>query len=143
MHWPDPREIRPTLEKIMATVKKAAAPVALELKTLVPARDFDLSKRFYRAIGFNEDWTNGEIAYFKNGNINFLLRSEEDPTHAPGMQMQIIVESVDEWYDYIRAALAAFGIDVEPPATRPWGARDFVVTDPSGVRWRITQHNLI
>src|SRR4051812_21857039 len=110
MHGPDPREIRPTLEMIMVTAKKTAPPVALELKALVPARDFDLSKRFYRAIGFNEDWTNGEIAYFKSGNTNFLLRSEEDPTHAPGMQMQIIVESVDEWYEWIRPALAAFDI---------------------------------
>jgi len=127
----------------MATAKKPAAPVALELKALVPARDFDLSKRFYRAIGFNEDWTNGEIAYFKSGTTNFLLRSEEDPTHAQGMQMQIIVESVDEWYEYIRPALESFGMTVDPPANRPWGARDFVLTDPSGVRWRITQHNLI
>ena len=30
----------------MATAKKSAPPVALELKALVPARDFDLSKRF-------------------------------------------------------------------------------------------------
>jgi hypothetical protein len=143
MHSPDPPTIRRHLEMNMATAKKTAPPVALELKALVPARDFDLSKRFYRAIGFNEDWTNGEIAYFKSGNTNFLLRAEEDPTHAQGMQMQIVVESVDEWYEYIRPALASFGMNVDPPVNRPWGARDFVLTDPSGVRWRITQHNLI
>ena len=127
----------------MATAKKIAPPTALELKALVPARDFDLSKRFYRAIGFNEDWTNGEIACFKNGNTNFLLRAEENPTHAQGMQMQIVVESVDEWFEFIRPAIASFGVTVEPPVNRPWGARDFVLADPSGVRWRITQLGLL
>jgi hypothetical protein len=127
----------------MATAKKVAPPAALAVKAVIPARDFDLSKRFYRAIGFVEDWTNGEIAYFKNGATNFLLRADEDAAHAGTVQMQIVVESADEWYEYVRPALATFGLSVDAPVNRPWGSRDFVLTDPSGVRWRITQESLI
>jgi uncharacterized glyoxalase superfamily protein PhnB len=33
-----------------------------------------------------------------------------------------------------------FAIRVEPPADRPWGLRDFTMTDPGGVLWRIGQN---
>ena len=123
----------------MATARLGAPAGALELKTFVPARDFDLSKRFYRAIGFHEDWTNGEIAFFKNGATCFLLRFEVDAGYAMGLQLQLIVDSVDDWNAHVRAAIGQFGLSVDPPTERPWGARDFVLTDPSGVRWRVTQ----
>ena len=32
-----------------------------------------------------------------------------------------------------------YGIMLEPPADRSWGLRDFVMTDPTGVLWRIAQ----
>jgi uncharacterized glyoxalase superfamily protein PhnB len=123
----------------MVTQKKSSPPVALELKPIIPARDFDLSKRFYRAIGFNEDWTNGEVAFFKSGDTSFLLRVEDDPGPPSKLQMQIIVDSADAWYEHVKAALEQFGMGVPAPVTQPWGARDFVITDPTGVRWRITQ----
>ena len=123
----------------MVTSKKAAPPAALDINAFIPARDFDLSKRFYRAVGFVEDWTNGEVAFFKNGGTSFLLRAEEDAAYAAGLQMQLVVSSADDWYEHIRPALDQFGVSAEPPVNRPWGTRDFVLTDPSGVRWRITQ----
>ncbi len=123
----------------MVTAKRNSPLAALELKAFVPARDFDLSKRFYRAVGFHEDWTNGEVALFKSGATSFLLRSEVDAGYATGLQMQIVVDSVDDLHDYIRSALEPFGLVPDAPVNRPWGTRDFVLTDPSGVRWRITQ----
>ncbi len=123
----------------MATSRKPPPLAALELKTFVPARDFDLSKRFYRAVGFIEDWTNGEVAMFKNGPTSFLLRAEEDAGYAAGLQMQVVVDSVDEVHEHLRTALDSFGLVPPAPVDRPWGARDFVLVDPSGVRWRITQ----
>ena len=125
----------------MVTAKKLLPPAALEVKAFVPARDFDLSKRFYRAVGFQEDWTNGEVALFKNGQTSFLLRFEEDAGYGAGLQLQILVDSADDWYEYIRPVLDRFGLAAEPPVNRPWGARDFVLTDPCGVRWRITEEN--
>jgi catechol 2,3-dioxygenase-like lactoylglutathione lyase family enzyme len=123
----------------MATAKRPAPRAALELKTFVPAADFDLSKRFYRAVGFQEDWTNGEVAMFKSGATSFLLRFETDAGYAGGLQMQILVDSVDDWYEHLRQSLEPFGLVPPAPVLRPWGARDFVLTDPSGVRWRVTQ----
>ena len=123
----------------MATSKSTSL-VAQELRTFVPASDFDLSKRFYRAVGFHEDWTNGEVAYFTSGDTGFLLKYETEAGYGSGLQMQVVVESVDTLHAQMRAALEPFGIVPPAPATRPWGARDFVLTDPTGVRWRFTQN---
>jgi uncharacterized glyoxalase superfamily protein PhnB len=35
-----------------------------------------------------------------------------------------------------------YAAKVEPPADRPWGMRDFVIVDPTGVLWRIAQNNV-
>jgi len=124
---------------MVTAAKKSTPPVALELKPIIPARDFDLSKRFYRALGFNEDWTNGEVAFFKSGPTGFLLRAQEEAAPANDVQMQIVVESADAWYEHVRPALAQFGVEVAAPVNQPWGSRDFVLADPCGVRWRVTQ----
>jgi uncharacterized glyoxalase superfamily protein PhnB len=36
--------------------------------------------------------------------------------------------------------VATYGVKAEPPADRPWGMRDFVIVDPTGVLWRIAQN---
>jgi hypothetical protein len=40
-----------------------------------------------------------------------------------------------------KAQLAAkYGVRAEPPGDRPLGMRDFTITDPTGVLWRIGQN---
>ena len=55
--------------------------------------------------------------------------------------MHLLVEDVEARWSHVQAqGLAAkYGVTVEPPADRPWGLRDFVVVDPTGVFWRIGQ----
>ena len=36
--------------------------------------------------------------------------------------------------------IGKYGVRVEPPADKPWGIRDFVIIDPTGVLWRIGQN---
>src|SRR5262245_939423 len=35
----------------------------IELKAFVPARDFELSKRFYQDLGFTMSWCDNDLAY--------------------------------------------------------------------------------
>ena len=34
-----------------------------------------------------------------------------------------------------------YGVRVVPPRDPPWGMRDFILFDPSGVLWRIGQNS--
>jgi hypothetical protein len=39
-----------------------------------------------------------------------------------------------------KGLVTKYGVNVHPPADRPWGIRDFVIIDPTGVLWRIGQN---
>src|SRR5712675_1447147 len=95
---------------------------AVEVKAFVPSKDFALSKRFYQDLGFNLAWSSEELAYLRHGNSSFLLQNFYVKEHADNFMMHLLVENVD------------------PPADRPWGIRDFVIVDPTGVLWRIGQN---
>jgi catechol 2,3-dioxygenase-like lactoylglutathione lyase family enzyme len=114
----------------------------IEAKAYVPSRDFALSKRFYQDLGFDLVWSSEDLAYLRHGDSSFLLQNFYNKEHAGNFMMHLLVEDVEAWWSHVQAmGLAAkYGVDVEPPADRSWGLRDFVVVDPSGVLWRIGQN---
>jgi hypothetical protein len=54
----------------------------VEIKAFVPARDFDLSKRFYQDLGFDLAWSDDDLAYFRHGPSSFLLQKFYIKEHA-------------------------------------------------------------
>jgi catechol 2,3-dioxygenase-like lactoylglutathione lyase family enzyme len=115
----------------------------IEVKAFVPARDFALSKRFYQDLGFDLAWSSEDLAYLRHGNASFLLQNFYNKDHADNFMMHLLVEDVDAWWRHVqeRGLTATYGVKMEPPADRPWGLRDFVIIDPTGVLWRIGQNN--
>jgi uncharacterized glyoxalase superfamily protein PhnB len=115
---------------------------AIEVKAFVPARDFDLSKQFYQDLGFTLAWSDTELAYFHHGSSAFLLQNFYNQGHADNFMMHLLVKDVDAWWRDIesRGLAAKYGVTVQPPEDRPWGLRDFVLVDPTGVLWRIGQN---
>jgi len=58
------------------------------------------------------------------------------------MMMHLLVEDVDAWHARVTDAKLAqtYGVTVGAIEQQPWRMRDFVVSDPSGVLWRIGQN---
>jgi catechol 2,3-dioxygenase-like lactoylglutathione lyase family enzyme len=114
----------------------------VEAKAFVPARDFALSKQFYQDLGFVVAWSSDDLAYLLHGNASFLLQNFYDKTHADNFMMHLLVQDVEAWWRHVEAQglTAKYGLKAEPPADRPWGMRDFVLVDPTGVLWRIGQN---
>ena len=46
----------------------------LALRPFVPAKDFSLSKRFYRALGFELTFEDEVVAFLKMEGFSFILR---------------------------------------------------------------------
>jgi catechol 2,3-dioxygenase-like lactoylglutathione lyase family enzyme len=115
----------------------------IEAKAFVPARDFALSKRFYQDLGFDLAWSSEDLAYLRHGNSSFLLQNFYNKDHAGNFMMHLLVEDVDAWWRHVQTQGMAvkYAVKAEPPADRPWGLRDFVIVDPTGVLWRIAQNN--
>ena len=115
----------------------------IELKAFVPARDFELSKRFYTDLGFTLASSAGGVAYLNCGSCSFLLQDFYVAAFADNLMMHLLVEDVDAWWRHVHAQDLAGRYatrPIEPPMDQPWAMRDFVVIDPSGVLWRIGQN---
>jgi hypothetical protein len=114
---------------------------AIEIKAFVPARDFVLAKKFYEDMGFTIAWSGTDLAYLHCGDCSFLLQNFYEPQHADNFMMHMLVADVEAWWRQVEAAqlVAKYQIRAEPPADRPWGLRDFTLTDPTGVLWRVGQ----
>ena len=115
---------------------------AVEIKAFVPATDFERSRQFYVALGFEIAWASDDLAYVRHGATSFLLQAFDEPAFAQNFQMHLLVEDVDDWHAQVQASGVAShaGVQVGLPEDRPWGMRDFTLIDPSGVLWRIAQN---
>jgi len=115
---------------------------AVEIKAFVPATDFELSKQFYSALGFEIPWSSEDLAYVRHGNTSFLLQAFNDPAFIKNFQMHLLVENVNDWHARVLASgvVERFSVRVDAPQDQPWGMRDFPLFDPSGVLWRVAQN---
>jgi catechol 2,3-dioxygenase-like lactoylglutathione lyase family enzyme len=115
---------------------------AVEIKAFVPARDLDLSKRFYVDLGFTVAWSSDDLAYLHVDGCSFLLQKFYRQAHAENFMMHLLVQDVEAWWQHVETLqiAARYGVRAVPPEDRPWGIRDFVLNDPAGVMWRIGQN---
>jgi len=113
-----------------------------EIKAFVPSKDFALSQRFYRDIGFTMASEGGGVAYFHVGNASFLLQDFCAEGFAGNFMMHLLVEDVDAWWNRIdeSGVVKTYGVKLSAIELQPWRMRDFCLTDPSGVLWRIGQN---
>ncbi len=110
------------------------------IKAFVPARDLALSRSFYEALGFTVNGDYGDVLHMQRGATALLLQAFYEPAHANNFMMTQLTDDLDDWYGRARLVAERFGTKIEPPADRPWGLRDFVLFDPSGVLWRVVQN---
>jgi hypothetical protein len=113
-----------------------------EIKAFVPAKDFELSKQFYKDIGFAMASEGGRIAYFRFEHASFLLQDFWEETFATNFMMHLLVDDVDAWWHRINASnvVAKYAVKLSVVELQPWKMRDFCLKDPSGVLWRIGQN---
>ena len=110
-------------------------------RPFLPARDFDKSRAFYQALGF-ETLLDGDVAIFGIGDSAFILQNYWQKDWAENCMMQLMVDDLEAWWAHIeRLDLPAkFGVQPpRPPALQHWGLKVAYVFDPSGVLWHVAQ----
>jgi catechol 2,3-dioxygenase-like lactoylglutathione lyase family enzyme len=112
-----------------------------QIRPFLPAKDFELSKQFYKALGFTtllED----EVAIFAFGESAFILQRYYQKDWAENFMLQLMVDDLDAWWSHISQLdlPKSFGVPApKPPAMQPWGLVIAYVVDPSGVLWHVAQ----
>ncbi|WP_295893673.1 VOC family protein [uncultured Vibrio sp.] len=113
-----------------------------EIKSFVPAKDFQQSINFYQDIGFELASEFEGVAYFKKGNCAFLLQDFYVAAHSDNFMMHLLVADAESWHKHIikTDVTNRYGGSVSELVEQPWGMLDFCLVDPSGVLWRIGQN---
>ncbi|GAA6145883.1 VOC family protein [Thalassolituus maritimus] len=114
----------------------------VEIKAFVPAKDFELSKRFYSDLGFIKASDGHGVAYFHYGHCSFLLQDFYDEGLASNLTMHLLVESAAAWHEKLSNLNFDYceSVRVSELVDQDWGMREFTVHDPSGVLWRIAEN---
>ena len=111
-------------------------------RPFLPAKEFETSLRFYKALGF-ETYPLGEtLAEINLGTHAFLLQGHYVKEWAENTVMHVLVEDVDAWWQHIESLDLARRFGVSPPApprAEPWGLTVAYIFDPSGVLWHFAQ----
>lgn len=114
----------------------------LALRPFVPASDFDLSKRFYTAMGFMMSHADSSIAIFESGEFGFILQDFYVRELANNFMLQLLVADVDAWWHSIAPEqfVVEFGAaPPTPPKVQSWGMKVGFVIDPTGVLWHVAE----
>lgn len=106
-----------------------------ELVVYTPAKDYELSKSFYAALGFELTEGFGDTMDCRLGNAVFRLQNYYVEDWANNFMMKLVVDDVDEWYSHVKKVIdkGKFGIARVAAPELVGGARLIHVVDPSGV----------
>ena len=114
----------------------------LALRPFIPAKDFEVSKRFYQSLGFVISHQDAWIAGMKMGGQSFILQKFYVQEAAENMMIQILTRDADAWWSRIdgEKLVAEFGVKPpRAPAMQEWGLKVGFLFDPSGVLWHIAE----
>jgi hypothetical protein len=114
----------------------------LAIRPFVPAKDFDASKRFYRALGFTLTHEDESIAILKLGSFSFILQNFYAKEFAENCMIQMLVRDVDSWWQKTKPGelVKQFSVNApREPALQSWGMKVGFIFDPSGVLWHVAE----
>lgn len=109
-------------------------------------RDTEVSRAWYEAVGFEYARGYHGMHWFRLGDSEVMLHPAERSSGGPDtVALHAAVDDVDALF----ASVVAHGLEpwdhqgdsapLTGPVTRPWGDREFELTDPDGHRWAFTQ----
>ncbi|MDX2133361.1 MAG: hypothetical protein SFV52_01160 [Saprospiraceae bacterium] len=115
---------------------------AASIRPFIGARDFTVSRAFYRDLGFTEFPVFPNMSYFNvNDNLGFYLQDAYVPDWVNNTMIFLEVDDVDRYLADLRTLSLPEkypGVRLSPIKDNDWG-REFFLHDPSGVLWHFGQ----
>jgi|SRR3954447_25161272 catechol 2,3-dioxygenase-like lactoylglutathione lyase family enzyme len=113
----------------------------LSIRPFIGAKDFELSRSFYRDLGFEEKILFPNMCLYKIGELGFYLQNAYVKDWVDNTMVFIEVEDVEKyWRELLSLNLTAKYKDVKltPIKDYEWG-RECFLHDPSGILWHFGQ----
>lgn len=103
----------------------------------LPVKNLSAAIEFYSGIlGFRLEHLHGdEYAVMRRENSRIGLFRASEQTTEPGQgRLYAFITGIDEFYAGIERTMKGGGRIIEPLANRPYGLKDFAMSDPEGNR---------
>ena len=110
---------------------------ARSIRPFIGAKNYELSRDFYRDLGFQESILSPDMSYFKTEGVGFYLQDAYVQDWVDNTMVFLEVEDVGRhWKELLALDLKAKYEMVKLTAIRehPWG-RECFLHDPSGILW--------
>jgi catechol 2,3-dioxygenase-like lactoylglutathione lyase family enzyme len=114
---------------------------AKSIRPFVGAKDFAISRSFYRDLGFEEVVISPDMSLFKIAESGFYLQDAYVRDWIDNTMLFLEVEDVDlYWKELLALNLTAKyeGVKLTPIRSYDWG-RECFLHDPSGILWHFGQ----
>ncbi|MCF2488105.1 glyoxalase [Dyadobacter sp. CY347] len=107
------------------------------IRPFIGCRNFELSRNFYRDLGFEEVVISPDMSLFRTDNVGFYLQDAFVQDWIDNTMIFLEVHNVQETWDNLVSLNLADkynGVRLTPIRVEHWG-RECFVHDPSGVLW--------
>lgn len=110
---------------------------AISIRPFIGAKNFEISRSFYRDFGFQESILAHNLSYFKTAGIGFYLQDANVTDWIDNTMIFLEVDDVGRYWDELVALdLPAKyeNVRLTPIRNMSWG-RECFMHDPSGILW--------
>jgi hypothetical protein len=110
---------------------------AISIRPFLGAKNFELSRSFYRDLGFEESILTPTMSLFKTNELGFYLQDAFVEDWIDNTMAFLEVEDVSRYWDELLALNLTSkyaGVKLNPIRADYWG-RECFLHDPSGILW--------
>jgi catechol 2,3-dioxygenase-like lactoylglutathione lyase family enzyme len=116
---------------------------AKSIRPFIGAENFEISRSFYRDLGFEESVLSHNMSYFKTEGLGFYLQDAYVKDWIDNLMIFLEVDDVDHYWNEL-LALDLPGkykrVKLTPIRKDYWGKECFM-HDPSGILWHFGEFN--
>jgi len=107
------------------------------IRTFIGSKDYNESRSFYRALGFEEFVTSENMSYFSMDNLGFYLQDAYVKDWTDNTMIFLEVEDLENTLEHIRSLQLAKkykNVRLSDIVYNDWG-NEFFLHDPCGILW--------
>jgi catechol 2,3-dioxygenase-like lactoylglutathione lyase family enzyme len=115
----------------------------ISIRPFIGAKDYELSRGFYRDLGFQEHILSAQMSLFRTDQIGFYLQDAYVQDWIDNSMIFLEVDDVDRYWNELLAldlTTKYESVKLTPVRIYDWG-RECFLHDPSGVLWHFGQFN--
>lgn len=116
---------------------------AVSIRAFIGAKDFTVSRNFYKDLGFEEHIISPDMSYFRvNDEIGFYLQEYYVKDWVNNSMLFLEVDDVEQHFEALQKLnLDKYpGFRITPIRYEDWG-KEYFMHDPSGILWHFGQFN--